>query len=80
MCRFRRGPEIRDREARVEVCAEIVHPGDGEHDVHAELIFWVRWRWGWFVGGGGREGREGTDFEDFEVGAAHGGVDESFGG
>lgn len=35
-------------------------------------------------GGKGGEGRErerdGTDFEDFEIGAAHGGVDESFGG
>jgi hypothetical protein len=56
MCRFRRGPEIRDREARVEVCAEIVHPGDGEHDVHAELIFGLGG--GGLVGGKG-EGREG---------------------
>lgn len=58
MRRFRRGPEIRDREARVEVCAEIVHPRDGEHDVHAELNFWVRWRWGWWGGKKGGEGRE----------------------
>ncbi len=59
MRRFRRGPEIRDREARVEVCAEIVHPGDGEHDVHAELIVGLG---GGGVGGGeGREKGEGGD-------------------
>ena len=36
---FRRGPEVGDGEAGFKVRAEVVHPGDGEHDVHAEL-FW----------------------------------------
>ena len=30
-------PEIGDGEAGVEVGAEVVHPADGEGDVHAEL-------------------------------------------
>lgn len=59
MCRFRRGPEIRDREARVEVCAEIVHPGDGEHDVHAELL-WEGVKGEVLLGGGEKGGKLGV--------------------
>ena len=33
------GPEIGDGEAVFEVGAEVVHPADGEHDVHSELIW-----------------------------------------
>lgn len=32
-------PEIIDRKAVFEVGAEVVHPGDGEHDVHSKLVF-----------------------------------------
>ena len=31
------GPEVGDREALFEVCAKVVHPADGKHDVHAKL-------------------------------------------
>lgn len=31
------GPEIGHGETLVEVCAEVIHDTDGEHDVHAEL-------------------------------------------
>lgn len=57
------GPEIGDGEALFEVCAEIVHPAYGKHDVHAEL--------------GGALVQEGLDgsrewhLEDFEIGPSH---------
>ena len=37
MCFVLLGPEVGDGETFVEVCAKVVHPADGEHDVHAEL-------------------------------------------
>ena len=58
------GPEIGDGEALFEVCAKVVHPTDGKHDVHAEL--------------GGGLVREVLDrwyeryLEDFEIGSSHG--------
>ena len=61
------GPELRHGEARVQVRAEVVHPPDGEGEVHAEL---------WGVRDGTGEGKMGegreADFEDFEIGAAEG--------
>ena len=38
MCCFGRRPEIGDGETGFQVGAEVVHPADGEHDVHAELL------------------------------------------
>lgn len=32
------GPETLNGEAVVEVCAEVVHDSDGEHDIRAELM------------------------------------------
>ena len=49
---FGRGPEIGDGEAVFEVGAEVVHPADGEHDVHSELI-WMLVVWGGIDWGGG---------------------------
>lgn len=34
---LRLGPEVRDREAVVEVRAEVVHEANREHDIHAKL-------------------------------------------
>lgn len=34
---FGRGPEAGNVEAVVEVRAEVIHPADGEEDVHSEL-------------------------------------------
>lgn len=31
------GPEAGDAEAVIEIRAEVIHPSDGEDDVHAEL-------------------------------------------
>jgi hypothetical protein len=57
------GPEVGYGEALFEVCAKVVHPADGEHDVHAEL----------------REalveelvkGSHKSHLEDFEIGTSH---------
>jgi hypothetical protein len=57
------GPEVGYGEALFEVCAKVVHPADGKHDVHAEL------------GGGlvqeGLEGSQEGHLEDFEIGTSH---------
>ena len=37
VCLFGFWPEIWDGEALVQVCAEVVHPADGEEDVETEL-------------------------------------------
>lgn len=68
MRRFGRWPEVRYGEARVEVDAEVVHPADGEHDVHAELggeaVSMDQGGGGGFAGGGD------AYFEDLKIGAA----------
>lgn len=57
------GPEIGDGEALFEVCAKVVHPAYGKHDVHAEL--------------GGASVQEMLEeshdrhLEDFEIGSSH---------
>ena len=38
--RFRLGPEVRHGEAVLEVGAEVVHPGNGKHDIHPKLATW----------------------------------------
>ena len=38
MRHLRLWPEIRDREATIEVRAEVVHESDGKHDVETELM------------------------------------------
>ena len=57
------GPEIGDGEALLEVCAEIVHPTDREHDVHAKL--------GGALVQGVVDGSRGGHLEDFEIGSSH---------
>jgi hypothetical protein len=57
------GPEIGDGEALFEVCAKVVHPTDGKHDVHAKL-----------GGASVREVLDGSDeghLENFEIGSSH---------
>lgn len=52
-----RGPETGYREAFFEICAEVVHPSDGEEDVDAELwngVLVVEWNFE-----NGKEEREG---------------------
>jgi hypothetical protein len=75
-------PEVRDREAVVQVCAEVVHPGDGKEDVHSELWWKIS---GPFTlnartGAGGlvvwSEGGE-TNLEDLEVCAAEVAIDDA---
>ena len=39
VCVLGLGPEVGHGEALVEVGAEVEHDPDGEHDVHAELLF-----------------------------------------
>lgn len=58
------GPEIGDREALFEVCAKVVHPADGKHDVHAEL--------GEVLVREVLDRSHGRHLEDFEIGSSHG--------
>lgn len=57
------GPKIGDGEALFEVCAKVVHPAYGKHDVHAKLD-------GALV----QEESDGSHdghLEDFEIGSSH---------
>lgn len=83
MALFLRGPEIVHREAVLQVGAEVVHPADGEEDVHSELgggcEVWLEERLGLGLGFGWGRGRRwgwGWDqaayFEDFKVRATEG--------
>jgi hypothetical protein len=56
-------PEVGYGEALFEVCAKVVHPADGEHDVHAEL--------GGALVDEALEGSHKRHLEDFEIGASH---------
>jgi hypothetical protein len=57
------GPEVGYGEALLEVCAKVVHPADGKHDVHAEL--------GGALVQEGLEGSHEGHLEDFEIRASH---------
>lgn len=60
------GPEVRDREFAVQVCAEVVHDADGEENVHAKLSR------GLVEVARGKLRVEGSAyFGDFEIGTAH---------
>jgi hypothetical protein len=57
------GPKVGYGEALFEVCAKVVHPADGKHDVHAEL--------GGALVQEGLNGSHEGHLEDFEIGASH---------
>lgn len=57
------GPEIGNGEALFEVCAKVVHPAYGKHDVHAEL--------GGALVQKGLDGSHEGHLEDFEIRPSH---------